>query len=61
VVVPARFLCWERKNTMRPLTGLNELRRQDRMAWIEQENGWVAAPEEIVKALAKDGFEECKR
>ncbi len=46
---------------MRPLTGLNELRRQDRMAWIEQENGWVAAPEEIVKALAKDGFEECKR
>ena len=46
---------------MRPMTGLNELRKQDKMTWIEQEHGWVAAPEEIVRALAKDGFAECKR
>ena len=31
------------------------------MTWIEAEQGWVAAPEEIVKALSSDGFEECKR
>ena len=46
---------------MRPMSGFNELRERARMTWIEQEHGWVAAPEEIVKALAKDGFEECKR
>jgi hypothetical protein len=44
---------------MRRIKGLNELREQGRMTWIEQEHGWVAAPEEIVKALSKDGFEEC--
>jgi len=46
---------------MRQMTGLNELREQGRMTWIEQEHGWVPAPEEILKALSKDGFEECKR
>ena len=46
---------------MRQMMGLDELREQGRMTWIEQEHGWVAAPEEIVKALSKDGFEECKR
>ena len=38
---------------MRPMTGLNELREQNKMTWIAQEHGWVAAPEEIVKALSK--------
>jgi hypothetical protein len=42
------------------MTGLKELREQGRMTWIEQEHGWVGAPEEIVKALSKDGFDECK-
>jgi hypothetical protein len=46
---------------MRQMTGLNELREQGGMTWIEQEHGWVAAPEEIVEALSKDGFEECQR
>ena len=46
---------------MRPMTGFNELRERARMTWIEQEHGWVAAPEEIVKAFSKDGFEECNR
>jgi hypothetical protein len=46
---------------MREMIGLAELRRQGRMTWIELEHGWVAAPEEILTALAKDGFAECKR
>jgi len=46
---------------MREMMGLTELRRQGRMIWMELENGWVAAPEEILTALAKDGFAECKR
>lgn len=45
---------------MRQMNALNELREQGSMTWIEQEHGWVAAPEEIVNALSKDGFEECK-
>jgi len=45
----------------RPMTGLNELREQGRMTWIEEEHGWIAAPEEVMKALSDDGFEECKR
>jgi len=43
------------------MNGLNELREQGRMTWIEQEHGWLAAPEEILNALSTDGFEECKR
>ena len=42
---------------MRQMTGLNELRERGMMTWIEQEHGWVAAPEEIVKAFSRDGFE----
>jgi len=40
---------------------LDELRGHGKMTWIEAEQGWVAAPEEIVNALSSDGFEECKR
>jgi hypothetical protein len=43
------------------MNGLKELRGQGRMTWIEQEHGWLAAPEEILNALSTDGFEECKR
>ena len=46
---------------MHPMQGLNELRQEGRMTWIEEERGWGAAPEEIVDALSNDGFEECKR
>ena len=31
------------------------------MTWLEAERGWVVAPEDIVRALSTDGFEECKR
>ena len=41
--------------------GLDELLERGKMTWIDEEHGWVAAPEDIVDALANDGFEECKR
>lgn len=41
--------------------GLNELREQGRMTWVEEDHGWFAAPEDIVGALSNDGFAECKR
>jgi hypothetical protein len=40
---------------------LDELRGHGRMTWMEAEQGWVAAPDEVVNALSSDGFEECKR
>ncbi len=40
---------------------LNALREERRMAWIEGQDGWAAAPEEILDALSSAGFEECKR
>ena len=43
------------------MNGLDELRGHGRMSWIEAEQGWVAVPEEIVSALSRDGFAECKR
>lgn len=43
------------------MNGLDELREQGKMTWTDQERGWVAAPEEIMRALSNDGFEECKR
>jgi len=38
---------------------LLELRRDGRMHWTG--HGWIAEPEEVVEALARDGFQECKR
>jgi len=50
---------------VRPLDALtrrlNELREQDRMTWMEDGQGWVGEPDEILNALAEDGFDECKR
>jgi hypothetical protein len=43
------------------MNGLNALREQGGMAWIEHERGWVAELAEVLNALANDGFEECKR
>ena len=40
---------------------VDELRAHGRMTWMEAEQGWVGAPEEIVKARSGDSFEECKR
>jgi hypothetical protein len=38
---------------------LLELCRVGRMHWTG--NGWIAEPEEVMDALARDGFQECKR
>jgi hypothetical protein len=43
------------------VASLDELREQGKMTWSERERGWVAAPAEILNALASDGFEACKR
>ena len=46
---------------MQAMTGVNALREHNRITWIEQEHGWIAAPEDVVNVLSGEGFEECKR
>jgi hypothetical protein len=41
-------------------SGLAALHDQGRMTWTARKRGWVAAPGEVVEALARGGFEECK-
>jgi hypothetical protein len=41
--------------------GLNDLRQYGRMHWLDGAQGWRAEPDEVVNALAADGFEEYKR
>ena len=43
------------------MTELNGLRERREMTWSEGEHGWVGTPEAILRALAGDGYEECKR
>ena len=45
----------------RPMTGLNELREQGKMTWIEQEQGCVRGAGGNRNGTLEDGFEECKR
>jgi hypothetical protein len=40
---------------------LEGLRRDGRMRWHDGAHGWYAQPDDIVHALALDGYEECKR
>lgn len=40
---------------------LHELRDSDRMQWLDAARGWRAEPDDVVNALAADGFQECKR
>jgi len=40
---------------------LHELRESDRMQWLDGARGWRAEPDDVVNALAADGFQECKR
>ena len=39
---------------------LNQLRETGRMHWVSLAHAWIAEAEEVVSALARDGFEECK-
>ena len=41
-------------------TGLAELRDRGGFTWTELDRGWMAVPDEVLTALAGDGFEECK-
>ncbi len=40
---------------------LNELHETGRLQWIDREHAWSACPDEVVDALANDGFQEYKR
>ncbi len=40
---------------------LDDLREHGRMQWLNEARGWRAEPDEIVSALAADGYQECKR
>ena len=46
---------------MRAMMGFDALRAHSRITWIDQAQGWIAAPEDIVTVLSNEGFEECKR
>lgn len=43
------------------MNGLNDLRERGGMTWMDEERGWVAALEDVVNALTRDGFAECNR
>jgi hypothetical protein len=40
---------------------LDELRADGRMHWLDGAQAWRAEPDEVMRALAAQGFEECKR
>jgi hypothetical protein len=46
---------------MKSIGALETLRSSGAMAWAPREHGWLANPDEIVQALAREGFQECKR
>jgi hypothetical protein len=55
----------DRGRKTRPLDSLmpslNDLCERGRMTWAAQEEGWTGRPEEVLDALATDGFHECQR
>jgi hypothetical protein len=40
---------------------LRELRDTGKIAWIEEIAAWTGQPDDIVRALADDGFQECRK
>jgi hypothetical protein len=46
---------------MDEMNAIEQLRGRNKMTWIEEAQGWLAAPEDIFDALANEGFVECKR
>jgi hypothetical protein len=40
---------------------LNDLHKRGLMTWTERGKGWIGRPEDVVGALATDGFYECHR
>ncbi len=51
----------DRGNEEPQMNGVNALREEGGMTWIEHGRGWVAVPAEVLNALVNDGFEECER
>jgi hypothetical protein len=45
---------------MHTTESLNQLRETGRMRWMGLAQCWIAEADEVVSALARDGFEECK-
>src|SRR5438105_5560756 len=50
---------WIQEGYMQGSDRLLELCHVGRMQWTGE--GWLAEPDEVVDALARDGFQECKR
>jgi hypothetical protein len=40
---------------------LDDLRADGRMQWLDDAQAWRAEPDDVMHALAAQGFEECKR
>ncbi|MBI2204596.1 MAG: hypothetical protein HYU41_12170 [Candidatus Rokubacteria bacterium] len=40
---------------------LDELRRDGRMRWLPGAHAWSARPDDVMDALAREGYAECKR
>lgn len=40
---------------------LDDLRAHGRMHWLDGVQAWQAEPDEVLRALTAQGFEECKR
>jgi hypothetical protein len=43
------------------MPSLHALREQGQMTWSRHGDGWNGTPDEILRALGADGFQECKR
>lgn len=46
---------------MDDLNPIDDLKREGRMRWLAAEQAWQARPDEVLDALARDGFQEYKR
>ena len=45
---------------MHSTESLDELRAAGKMRWIGSADAWLAEADDVMRALARDGFEECK-
>jgi len=45
---------------MQDMEGLTQLRQNGTMHWSGAQHAWVAEPDDVVRALAHDGFQEYK-
>ena len=43
------------------MPSLDSLRARGQMTWSHHGHGWYGTPDEVLRALGADGFQECKR